>query len=415
MSYHVSSLSGLFILIVYSWAAPVNRRFPGTDSETVAPIPIALCALDRNLWCRHSMQAMNQAPGTTDRQSSERSLAPDSAAWFAMAVLASWSPAALAGVNDCLKMPDAWFKSPEGSQAVSNVLSWQSSNGSWPKNMDTSQKTSSKDPAKVTGTYDNGATTGELRLLARAFNATGNPQCKAAFLKGLTHLLESQYPNGGWPQSYPPGTGYARHITFNDNAMIRLLELLREISDSTNYGFIDAALREEARTRFDRGIQCILKCQVRVKGERTVWCAQHDETDLQPRGARTYELPSLSGSESASILKLLMSLDNPTPEVREAIRSGARWFRSNQVHGIRLERRDGERIAVADPNSPALWARFYEIETGRPIYSSRDGIRKYDYNQISAERRNGYSWLGTWGDDVEKNYTRWVKERDQSN
>ena len=47
------------------------------------------------------------------------------------------------------------------------------------------------------------ATTGELRFLARAFRATNEPRYQQAFLKGLSHILEAQYPNGGWPQYYP--------------------------------------------------------------------------------------------------------------------------------------------------------------------------------------------------------------------
>ena len=64
--------------------------------------------------------------------------------------------------------------------------------------------------------------------------------------------------------------------------------------------------RAEARQAFDRGIQCILKCQIKVGGKRTAWCAQHDEIDFRPRRARSYELPSLSGAESVGIVPSLL-------------------------------------------------------------------------------------------------------------
>ena len=73
---------------------------------------------------------------------------------------------------------------------------------------------------------------------------------------------------------------------------------------------------------FDAGIACILKCQVKVNGTLTVWCAQHDEITLEPRPARTFEPVSLSGAESAEILLLLMSLDHPGPEVIRAVEAG---------------------------------------------------------------------------------------------
>jgi PelA/Pel-15E family pectate lyase len=43
-----------------------------------------------------------------------------------------------------------------------------------------------------------------------------------------------------------------------------------------------------------------------------------------------------------------------------------------------------------------MWARFYEIETNRPIFSGRDGIIRYRYSEIEHERQVGYSWYGSW-------------------
>ena len=60
-----------------------------------------------------------------------------------------------------------------------------------------------------------------------------------------------------------------------------------------------------------------------------------------------------------------------------------------------------------DPAAPPLWARFYEIETNRPLFSDRDGVAKYDYNQLGQERSTGYKWLGDWGDEVFQAYAKW--------
>ena len=61
------------------------------------------------------------------------------------------------------------------------------------------------------------------------FAATKDKAYEAAILKGLDHILNAQYPTGGWPQLDPPGPQYHRHITFNDNAMIRLMQFLDEV------------------------------------------------------------------------------------------------------------------------------------------------------------------------------------------
>lgn len=74
------------------------------------------------------------------------------------------------------------------------------------------------------------------------------------------------------------------------------------------YTFIPDETCQQARKAFDKGIECILRTQVRQNGELTVWCAQHDRITLEPCKARAYELPSLSGQESDNIVLLLMSL-----------------------------------------------------------------------------------------------------------
>jgi len=288
-----------------------------------------------------------------------------------------------------------------------HIRSWQSAQGSWPKNVDTTAQPFTGVTQKLQGTFDNGATTGELRFLARAFRAAQNPRNQQAFLKGFDHILQAQYPTGGWPQFHPPGTKYHRHITFNDGTMVRLMELLREVAMSAGYAFVDATRRKAAQASFDRGVQCILKCQIVVNGKLTVWCAQHDEVDCRPRPGRTYELASLSGAESVGILQLLMSLDPPSPEVMRAVRAGAAWFELARLTGIRETKVNGNKVIVNDPNAPPLWARFYEIDTNRPIFSGRDGVKKYSLAEIEAERRNGYAWYGMWGERVAGDYARW--------
>jgi PelA/Pel-15E family pectate lyase len=306
--------------------------------------------------------------------------------------------------------PDDWFRSDEAKGVTANVLSWQSAQGSWPKNNDTTRQPFTGDPNKISGTFDNSSTTGELRFLAREFRVTRDKRCEQAFLRGLDHILKAQYPTGGWPQFYPPSNQYHRHITFNDGSMIRLMELLDEIAASPDYGFVDATRRAAVKASLDRGLACILKCQIRVNGKLTVWCAQHDEVDYSPAGGRTYELVSLSGAESAGILHYLMSLDKPSPEVVQSIKAGAQWYESAKIPGIRLQSVDRNRTVVADPNAPPLWARFYEIETNRPMFSGRDGVKKYAMSEIEAERRNGYSWYGQWGLGVASDYAKWKEK-----
>ena len=133
--------------------------------------------------------------------------------------------------SEYAKQSVEWFQSAEGRRIADNVLTWQTAHGGWPKNRDTASEPFDGKSEDMHATFDNGATTGELRFLARAFRVTNEPRYERAFLKGFSHILEAQYPNGGWPQFYPLSKNYHRHITFNDNAMIRILELLRDVSE----------------------------------------------------------------------------------------------------------------------------------------------------------------------------------------
>ncbi len=331
------------------------------------------------------------------------------------------SPAARAasGPRDYLKKPDEWFAGAEAKRVAANILSYQADLGGWPKNLDTTAAPFTGDRKTLSPTFDNSATTDELRFLARIHKATGEPSYQRAFEKGLDYILQAQYPTGGWPQFHPPGKSYHRYITFNDDAMVRLLEFLREVASRDGYALVDAKRRQAARSAFDRGIECILKCQVRVQGKLTAWCAQHDEKDFSPRPGRTFELVSLSGAESVGVVRLLMSLDAPSPEVVQAIESAIAWFEASRLPGIRVVLRPDEKaprgrdkVVVKDPAAPPMWARFYEIGTNRPLFADRDGVAKYNLADIGYERRNGYAWLGYWPQRLlEQEHPAWRRRR----
>ncbi len=319
------------------------------------------------------------------------------------------------GAGGFLKNPDAWFAGPDAARIAANILSYQTDLGGWPKNTRTVDAPFTGDRNALHPTFDNSATTDELRFLARYHNATTNGKSSAAFSKGLSYILKAQYPTGGWPQYYPPSKQYHRHITFNDDAMTRLMLFLREVCGSDTYAFVSVADRQAAGEAFDKGIACILKCQIRTNGKPTVWCAQQDEVDYSPRPGRAFELASYSGSESVGITRLLMSLDHPSPEVVQAVEGAVAWFESARITGIRVDvlpdpksEKGTNKVVVEDPAAPPLWARFYDLVNCRPMFADRDGVAKATIAEIGYERRNGYSWYGTWPQSLlEKEYPAW--------
>jgi PelA/Pel-15E family pectate lyase len=336
---------------------------------------------------------------------------------LALALLLIFGPLthAVDGARQYLKKPAGWFATADAKRVAANVLSYQSDLGGWPKNLDTTAAPYAGDRKELKPTFDNGATTDELRFLAQIFNATHEAKYEEAFGKGYDYILKAQYPTGGWPQYYPPPKSYHRHITFNDDAMVRLMLFLRESYTGADYGFVDQARKTAARAAFDRGVECILKCQVKVDGKLTAWCAQHDEKDYSPRPARTFELVSLSGSESVGITRLLMSLGHPKPEVIQSVNAAVAWFESAKLVGIKVVQQPDKaapkgtnKVVVQDSAAPPMWARFYDIATNKPIYADRDGVAKASLADIGYERRNGYAWLGYWPQALlEKEYPVW--------
>src|SRR5882757_8589347 len=125
------------------------------------------------------------------------------------------APAVMAeGTHDFLKKPDLWYGTPEAKTIAANILSYQSDYGGWPKNMDLTATPFAGQPVDLVGEFkpifDNGATTDEVRFMARMYRATKDARYLRAVENGIDYILIAQYPIGGWPQSYPPDREYHR-------------------------------------------------------------------------------------------------------------------------------------------------------------------------------------------------------------
>jgi len=328
-------------------------------------------------------------------------------------------------------MPPEWYGSDEAKRVAETVLLGQKDIGGWAKNIayhrmfsESEKERFLQGKSEIGATFDNDATITELRFLARVYSQADDERYKEAFERGLDYIFMSQYKNGGWPQFFPfrdeEGEHYSAYITFNDHAMVNILWFLHEIfSGDELYTSlqISSDKKEHARKAFDRGIECILKTQIIMDDKPTVWCAQHDAQTFAPARARTYELESFSGSESVGIVLLLMSIDDPDEDIIASVNGAVEWFEKNKIEGIRLRReinQEGRRdvIVVEDKEAPPIWARFYDLETVKPIFCDRDGIKKHSLAEIGHERRNGYSWYTYAPAELLQKYPEWRKKTD---
>jgi PelA/Pel-15E family pectate lyase len=176
--------------------------------------------------------------------------------------------------------------------------------------------------------------------------------------------------------------------------MLGVLDTLK-----ANYSFLTGQEKSQAQEAVRKGIDVILKTQIRVNGKPTVWCAQHDEVTLAPAKARAFELASYSGSESVGLVRFLMSVDDPGLEIIEAVEGAVEWFRAHAITGIREVKQAApgtpkgyDKVVVKDPAAPPLWARFYDLEHAEPLFCGRDSKPKRSLAEIEYERRNGYAW-----------------------
>ncbi|MEJ6979885.1 pectate lyase [Pedobacter sp. P351] len=327
------------------------------------------------------------------------------------------------------KMPDSWYGSNEAKLVAENVLIYQKDIGGWTKNLPLHHPLTSaqkaqiiKDKSEIGATFDNGATLTEMIFLSKVYTVNQDPRYYKAFEKGFNYILEAQYDNGGWPQFYPFRKGnsvaYATHITYNDDAIVNVLRFLKDITEEKSSFAampVSKELKQKAKASFDKGIDCILKTQIKIDGKPTVWCAQHDEFTFAPANARAYELASFSGSESVGITMLLMDINSPSKEIVNAVKGSVKWFETNKIEGIKLDSETDQngkknRIVVEDKSAPAIWARFYDLETGKPYFSDRDGVKKNTLAEIGHERRNGYSWYTNSPEKLIKTFPQWAKK-----
>jgi PelA/Pel-15E family pectate lyase len=267
-------------------------------------------------------------------------------------------------------------------------------------------------------TIDNGATVEEIRYLSGAYKQYKNLRYLNAVNKGIRYLLKAQYPIGGWPQFYPDSSSYRGQITYNDGAMVNVLNMFFDVTQGiNNMDVVDPSYLPAIKNAISSGVNCILITQIKVNGKLTAWCTQYDQRTLKPVMARKFELPSLSANESVGIVQFLMRQHQPSYQIKQAIAAAVSWLDKVKIKGYRY-------VDIKDPSQPkgvdrviqpdatsTIWARFYDIETNEPFFAGRDSIKKKKVSDIEVERRTGYAWYGTWPKKLlDKEYPEWLKK-----
>ena len=270
-------------------------------------------------------------------------------------------------------------------------------------------------------TLDDNVTQAALRLLMRVDRELqfGDATIHEAARYGLDQLALAQYPNGAWPQryvelpdpaafpvkaaSYPdswsrtwPGPDYRSHYTLNDNAVLDMIDTFLEAARI--YG------EPRYRTVAEKGGDFLLLAQ--MPDPQPAWAQQYD-AEMRPAWGRIFEPPAVSGSESQSVLKLLLVLYRETGNKKylEPVSRAIEYFRRSDldVAGSTVLRKSGQ----CGPDELCL-ARFYELKSNRPLFISKGSRVRIEGG--SSELLDGYEI--TYSDEkVITHYGLWASGR----
>jgi len=420
--------TSLVALPVAAEVIGMNQPAPPLNEERVAALPDAQQAAWRAYLLRSEIQQRADRAALAAELKPGQPVPPPSPPFGA-------GPASLP-----MDREDGWYRTAEARHIADTTLSFQTPAGGWSKNQNragparlpgqhfsSEAETRAPDPSNFdtprdrswtyVGTIDNGATTSEIRYLARmakALPGKASEPYRAGVTKGVRYLLAAQYPNGGWPQIWPLQGGYHDGITFNDDAMSTVSTLLDDVARDPAYGFVPGQLRRQCATAVEAALKTILAAQVRQGGRLTGWPQQVDPLTLEPISARNYEPRSIASAETSDMLVFLMRQRNQSSEVRAAIDAGVAWLESVAVTGYAWTRTPEGRKLVPQAGGGPLWSRNYDIVTGKPIFGDRDRTIHDDVNQISAGRRNGYAWWVTSPGRAIERHAQWRKSSPQS-
>lgn len=312
------------------------------------------------------------------------------------------------------KIAADWYGSEEAKQVADVVLAVQKNNGGWMKNDQLHKLSTSEYQALVNAKYDhscldNSATTQEMRFLAKVYQATKVEKYKTAFVKALNMIFAAELKDsknqviGGWGQYWPLTEdmySYQNYITFNDDLELNVLRIMKDIYNNKGdfAEIVDQTTREKCLTTYNRGIECILKCQIDDNGVKAAWCAQHDPVDYLPTEGRPHELPSVSGYESSSLLSFLMDIDKPSQEVQTAITTAVAWLSNHKymdnkkIEDYTNSNSQADR-RIVDAQGSAIWGRFIQLggEKGKAVYDKFFAKLKERNKKRTTTDKDGYA------------------------
>jgi len=220
-------------------------------------------------------------------------------------------------------------------------------------------------------TFDDDVTTGAARFLLNIYMASLDPAYRTPLLKAMDFILESQYPNGGWPQRYPlkydyPVAGhadYTSYYTFNDNVIQGNIHFLLEAWEKLG--------NEEYKKAACRGMDFVVISQ--LPKPQAGWGQQYD-MEMRSAPAREYEPASVMPGQTVRCIRDLETFYTITGDRKylRGIPDAIQWLEDSILP-------EGHNRM----NPSMTHSIFYELGTNKPLYAHREG----------TNMENGRYWI----------------------
>ncbi|MFC1528716.1 pectate lyase [Candidatus Latescibacterota bacterium] len=209
-------------------------------------------------------------------------------------------------------------------------------------------------------TYDDSVTSGATKFLLDLYMLTLDPKYRVPLLKAIDFILESQYPNGAWPQRYPlkydyPHDGhpdYTSYYTYNDNVIQDNIYLLLEVWEKLG--------NEEYKKAAYRGMDFVIISQ--LSPPQAGWGQQYD-MNLNSVASRSYEPASVMPGQTRQCIYDLINFFRITGNKKylRGIPDAIEWLENSYLPESHKQ------------NDRVTHATFYELGTNKPLYAHREG------------------------------------------
>lgn len=274
------------------------------------------------------------------------------------------------------------------TEAAHALVKSQLMSGGWSSHFDLSPAGSERYAYRSAGenrgrrnltTFDDNKSQSALMLLMHVDEALQqrDPAIREAVNYALDAFLAAQYPNGAWPQQYerPPNPDDfpIRHASYpkswpREFPQQKYIDFYT-LNDANMSHLVDLML--EAHRIYDRNDCCAAAKKTgdffllaQMPEPQPGWAQQYNR-EMHPVWARKFEPPAVTGGESQAVMRSLLNLYQHTADSRyiDTLPAAIAYYRRSLLPDGRL-------------------ARFYELQTNRPLYFTREYELTYDDSDL---------------------------------